>query len=151
LVRRKPARAARAVRIHCDEGSEGESVTGGVWRQSWAAWAPSQKFYATIFDALDYRQYFRFDCHEGALIGSARGRCQQIEQKSQSRIVRNFAQRWTDRTERGGLRASFGIGLLGVVFGYALGADSRLIRWLFVIFGFLLILWATLDGILWNG
>ena len=49
----------------------------------------------------------------------------------------------------GGVRAAVGIALLGIAFSWAFGSNSRLIHWLFVVFGLLLLIPAMVDGFLW--
>jgi uncharacterized integral membrane protein len=50
----------------------------------------------------------------------------------------------------GKVRDAVGILLLGMAFSWALGSNSRLVHWLFVVFGLLLLLSAALDGFLWR-
>jgi hypothetical protein len=49
----------------------------------------------------------------------------------------------------GSVRAAVGITLLGVAFSWALGANLRVVHWLFIVFGLLLLIPAVADGILW--
>lgn len=48
-----------------------------------------------------------------------------------------------------GTRAAIGIGILGVAFSWAFGSNYRLVHWLFVVFGFLLLVPGILDGLSW--
>lgn len=50
----------------------------------------------------------------------------------------------------GTVRDAVGIALLGTAFSWALGSNSRLVHWSFVVFGSLLLLWAAADGIDWH-
>jgi hypothetical protein len=49
----------------------------------------------------------------------------------------------------GGVRAAVGIALLGIAFSWAFASDYRLVHWLFVVFGVLLLVPAAGDGLLW--
>jgi hypothetical protein len=49
----------------------------------------------------------------------------------------------------GGVRAAVGIGLLGIAFSWAFGSNYRLVHWLFVVFGLLLLIPAIGDGLFW--
>ena len=49
----------------------------------------------------------------------------------------------------GAVRPTLGIGLLGLAFSWALGSDNRLVHWLFVICGLLLLVPAGGDAFLW--
>src|SRR5437879_9075479 len=49
----------------------------------------------------------------------------------------------------GGIRAAVGIGLLGIAFSWALGSNHQVVHWLFLIFGLLLLILPTWDGISW--
>jgi hypothetical protein len=49
-----------------------------------------------------------------------------------------------------GIRAAVGVGLLGIAFSWALGSNYRLVHWLFVVFGVLLLVPAVGDGFSWS-
>jgi hypothetical protein len=49
-----------------------------------------------------------------------------------------------------GIRPALGIMLLGLAFSWALGSNNRLVHWLFIVFGLLLLLSLAFDGFLWR-
>ncbi len=49
-----------------------------------------------------------------------------------------------------GIRPAVGIMFLGMAFSWALGSNSRLVHWLFVVFGLLLLLSVAPDPFVWS-
>jgi len=50
----------------------------------------------------------------------------------------------------GAVRSAVGIALLGIAFSWVFGSDYRLVHWLFVILGLLLLAFVVADAFLWS-